>query len=78
MTYTQLFEHIYSESDGIKKRINALDPATRKAWMVLEVFSDRKGFDHWWDDISDGIHDEIFDELVHECGQDQSNRKGQG
>ena len=77
MNYTELYEHIYDVEyttqeelrAGIAKRIEALDPATRLAWNMLEVLKGRKGFDFdWWFDgfenDGDELRDEIFAELV--------------
>lgn len=69
MNYNELYEYIYSNSDGIGARIAALDPATKKAWLMLDVLNGRKGFDHWWHEIGAGIRDEIFEQIVSEAGQ---------
>lgn len=33
------------------------------AQRVIDFLSDRKGFDHWWDNIDDDIQEEIIREL---------------
>lgn len=67
MKYTDLFEHVWgADTDAERKRrIAALDPATLKAWRVLKVLGNRKGFNWWWeaDDFDPEDRDEIFAEI---------------
>jgi hypothetical protein len=69
MTYTELYEFIYgADSEGISNRINSLDPLTRKAWDIIKMLLDRKGFEYWWvpsthEGMPAECNDEIFEEL---------------
>lgn len=59
MTYTQIRELQYENPTNFLFDHHS----EKKAWSVLVVLADRKGFNHWWHDIEDEDQDEIFDEL---------------
>jgi hypothetical protein len=63
MTFTEIYNHVYRSSDGIRERVNALPDAERRALGVIAVFCGRKGFSFWWDTIGQESRDEIFEEL---------------
>lgn len=66
MKYSELHEAYWS-NDAVKARDTLFkDAPTRVAWEIVEFFGERKGFDHWWDNIDDDIKDEIFEDLVAE------------
>lgn len=73
MTYTELSEHIYSDSDGIDARVAVLDVDTRSAWSVLRVLSGRRGFDWWFDELEEELQDEIFEELVRALAKEKQS-----
>lgn len=63
MKYSELFERIYDSTNTGDEFLLTQDFATRASWSILFGLNDRGGFDHWWDDIDDDLHDEIFDEM---------------
>lgn len=38
--------------------------AVRVVDAVLKDLQDRSGFDHWWDDISDDVQEEVRADLI--------------
>lgn len=63
-TYSEIFEERHGNDKSLEDL--CLTPAEATAWAILEFFTDRKGFDHWWnsDVEEDEISDEIFAHLV--------------
>ena len=63
MTFTELYEHIYTGEGNSQDKQAALEPVDRMAWQIYRVLAGRKGFDWWWNDIEDEDKNEIFDEF---------------
>lgn len=66
MTYTEIFERVYATSRRADQeaKVTALPANVRAAWKAIQGLTDRKGFDHWWDELDEDLHDEIFAELA--------------
>ncbi len=63
-SYRKIFEHVYSDTSGTDERIQALPYGQRLPFKTIELLSDRKGFDWWWEDIEPSSRTEIFTELT--------------
>jgi hypothetical protein len=63
MTFTEIFEYVYSDSEEVKKRIEKLPKIDRIVWKIYQELDGRAGFDHWFGNIDNDIKDEIFDSL---------------
>ena len=53
----------YCEIQDDEKCLATLPREQRIAWSLLRFLYDRKGFDDWWDRISDEVKDELFEDL---------------
>ncbi|MDQ8203349.1 hypothetical protein [Pelagicoccus sp. SDUM812003] len=67
LSYSELrFQHdqVLGESDW-NKYFQSLDRPTQEAWTILKMFTDRVGFEEWWDheEVDDWARDNLFDEI---------------
>lgn len=65
-TYSAIYRYIYghgiSEIDKRFEELN-LDDATIKAWEVIKVLRNRKGYGWWFDVLESDLKNEIFKEI---------------
>lgn len=64
MKYTEILEAYWSTQNPETHAKLFAAIAVHRAWKVIRLFEDRRGFEHWWDEIDEEIQDEIFDDLV--------------
>lgn len=61
-----------------EKFTGASDPSEAAAEAVISDLRDRRGFDHWWDEIDEDIQNDIREVLADEIGSVYSDMRERG
>lgn len=64
MKYSELHEAYWSTQNPETHAKLFAAIAVHRAWKVISLFEDYRGFEYWWDACDDEVKDEIFDDLV--------------